>query len=90
MKANLKRTEEFLASEKIMLALVKTGMERQKAYGFVQRNALDAWVNQKSFRQLIEHDKDITKRVSKPVLAKCFDTSAHLRHVDTLFKRVGV
>lgn len=90
MNANLKKTEEFLASEKIMLALVNTGMERQKAYGYVQRNALDAWLNQKSFRMLIEHDKDITSRVSKAVLATCFDTSAHLRHVGTLFKRVGV
>jgi adenylosuccinate lyase len=56
----------------------------------VQRNALDAWTNQKSFRQLIERDALIKKYLSKKEIAVCFDTSSHLRHVDTLFKRVGV
>ena len=90
MAANLKKTEAFLASEKIMLALVKTGLDRQVAYGLVQRNALDAWVNGKDFRALVEKDKDITDRLKKADLAKCFDTTSHYRHIKTLFKRVGI
>jgi adenylosuccinate lyase len=90
MEANLKKTEAFLASEKIMLALVETGLDRQVAYGMVQRNALDAWVNGKDFRALIEGDKDITARLKKADLAKAFDTTSHFRHVKTLFKRVGL
>jgi adenylosuccinate lyase len=73
-----------------MLALVKTGLDRQVAYGMVQRNALDAWLNGKDFRSLIEKDADIKKRLSKKDLDACFDTSSHLRHVGTLFKRVGI
>jgi adenylosuccinate lyase len=90
MEANLKKTEAFLASEKIMLALVGTGLDRQVAYGLVQRNALNAWVNGKDFRALIEADKDITGRLKKSELAKAFDTTTHYRHVKTLFRRVGV
>ncbi len=90
MKANLMKTEEFLASEKIMLALVKKGLDRQKGYEMVQRHALDAWLHHKSFRRLIERDKKMTKLISRADLKKCFDTSSHLRHVKTLFKRVGV
>jgi adenylosuccinate lyase len=90
MLSNLKKTEEFLASEKLMLSLVRKGLDRQKGYEMVQRNALDAWTNQKSFRQLIERDALIKKYLSKKEIAVCFDTSSHLRHVDTLFKRVGV
>ena len=90
MKANLQKTEEFLASEKIMLALVKKGFDRQKGYEMVQKNALVAWTEQKSFRKLIEKDKAITRVLSRKDLAACFDTSKHLRHVDTLFKRVGI
>jgi len=90
MLANLKKTEEFLASEKIMLALVGKGLERQKGYEMVQRNALEAWVKGKSFRKLIEGDRDIRKFLSKKDLDPCFDTSSHFRHVKTLFARVGV
>jgi adenylosuccinate lyase len=90
MVSNLKKTEEFLASEKIMLALVGKGLDRQKGYEMVQKNALDAWTNEKSFRQLIETDENISKHLTKAELAKCFDSSAHLKHVETLFKRVGV
>ncbi len=90
MEANLKKTESFLASEKIMLALVGTGLDRQVAYGMVQKNALNAWVNGKDFRALIEGDKEITGRLKKGELTAAFDTKSHYRHVNTLFKRVGL
>jgi adenylosuccinate lyase len=90
MLSNLKKTEEFLASEKIMLALIGKGVERQKSYEMVQRQALDAWLHQKSFRKLVEKDSRIKKYLSPSELRRCFDISMHLRHVKTLFKRVGV
>ena len=90
MKANLAKTEEFLGAQKLLLALVDTGLDRQKAYEMVQRNALKAWTEQRSFRSLIDADADIAGRLSAKVRAACFDTSSHLRHVKTLFKRVGL
>lgn len=90
MLANLQKTEAFLASEKIMLALVKTGLPRQKAYEMVQKNALDAWLNQKSFRALIENDERILAKLSMADLANCFDTSSHFRNIGVILKRAGV
>jgi adenylosuccinate lyase len=90
MKRNLAKTESFLASEKIMLALVDKGLDRQKGYEMVQKNALEAWTQGKDFRALIEADTTIGQYLNKKRLAQCFDTSTHFRHVDTLFKRVGV
>lgn len=90
MLQNLMKTQDFLATQSILLALVAKGFDRQKAYEMVQKNALEAWTQQKSFRKLVEGDKGITSQLPKPILAKCFDTKAHYRHVDTLFKRVGV
>jgi adenylosuccinate lyase len=90
MAANLRKTEEFLGAQKLLLSLVKKGFDRQKGYEMVQRHALDAWINGKSFRQLIEADPDIKKNLSPADLNAAFDTSSHLRHVDTLFKRVGI
>lgn len=90
MLSNLRKTEEFLGAQKILLALVRKGFDRQKGYEAVQRNALEAWTQQKSFRKLIEADSAIARALSKKELAPCFDTSGHLRHINTLFKRVGL
>ncbi|MCG3206031.1 MAG: Adenylosuccinate lyase [Elusimicrobia bacterium] len=89
MRENLEKTQDFLATQSILLALVQKGLDRQKAYEMVQKNALEAWTEQKSFRNLIERDELVTRHLSKAVLAQCFDTSHHFRHVNTLFKRVG-
>jgi adenylosuccinate lyase len=90
MKSNLAKTEGFLATQSLLLALVKKGLDRQKAYGMVQKHALEAWTRQKSFRDLIEADPAITKYLSPTEMAGCFDTSHHFRHVKTLMKRARV
>jgi len=90
MLQNLKKTEEFLASENIMLALVKKGFDRQVGYEMVQKNALEAWTRQKSFKKLIKGDKKITSILNRRELDICFNTSSHFRHVGTLLKRAGV
>lgn len=90
MIRNLKKTEEFLATQKILLALVNKGIDRQVGYVMVQKNAMEAWTHQQSFRKLIENDKLVLKHLSKKDLAECFDTSKHLRHTKTLLKRAGI
>lgn len=90
MKANLAKTEGFLATQSLLLALVKKGLDRQKAYEMVQKHALEAWTQQKSFRNLIENDERITSYLSQKELNACFDTSHHFRHVKTLLKRARV
>jgi adenylosuccinate lyase len=89
MKLNLSKTEGFLATQSLLLALVKKGLDRQKAYEMVQKHALEAWTQQKSFRDLIEADTTITRYLSPKELAASFDTSHHFRHVNTLMKRAG-
>ena len=90
MRKNLAKTEEFTASERLLLALVKKGMARQKAYEMIQRHALHAWTNGASFRSLVESDPAFTKRLSGPELTDCFDLSEHTRHVGDIFKRAGI
>ena len=90
MKANLQQTEEFLATQRIMLELINKGLERQAAYEMVQVHAIEAWKNGTSFRQRVEQDAPIGKHLTKKELAACFDLSNHFRNVKTLFKRVGI
>jgi adenylosuccinate lyase len=87
MRQNLERTGGLVFSESIMLALVRTGLPRQKAYEMVQRNALAAHAGQGGFRELLGRDADLAARLTPAELDAQFDLAHHLRHVDFIFER---
>ncbi len=82
MRANLDRTGGLYFSEAVLLALVKTGLPRQKAYEIVQRSALKALEGKGGFRELLAADPEV-----KVDLDACFDLEHHLRHVPAILER---
>ncbi|MBW2062019.1 MAG: adenylosuccinate lyase [Deltaproteobacteria bacterium] len=88
MKANLERTGGLFFSQQVLLALTERGLIRDRAYRLVQRNALRAWDEGLDFKALLLEDKAILKRLSAKEIASIFDIGYHLKHVDTIFKRV--
>lgn len=87
IEQNLNLTKEFLASQKIMLALVGKKLPRQQAYKLVQRNALEAWDKQESFKNAIFSDLEISALLSRKELEKCFDMSPFFKNVKVIMKR---
>ncbi|AXM88664.1 adenylosuccinate lyase [Anoxybacillus ayderensis G10] len=90
MKKNMDRTLGLIYSQRVLLALIDTGMTREEAYDLVQPKAMEAWEKQVPFRSLIEADEVITSRLTKEQIADCFDYNYHLKHVDTIFERLGL
>ncbi|AKS37218.1 adenylosuccinate lyase [Anoxybacillus gonensis] len=90
MKKNMDRTLGLIYSQRVLLALIDTGMTREEAYDLVQPKAMEAWEKQVPFRSLIEADEVITSRLTKEQIADCFDYNYHLKHVDTIFSRLGL
>jgi adenylosuccinate lyase len=90
MKRNIQLTRGLVSSQQVLLALVKRGYTREKAYAIVQRNALNAWENEANFRALIEADPEVTKILEPSVIEECFDLSYHLKNVDYILKRSGI
>ena len=88
MRENLERTGGLFYSEAVLLALVHTGLARQRAYEMVQRCALAAHAGKGDFRQLLGADPDVSSRLSEKELDAAFDLEHHLRHVDDIFERV--
>ncbi len=88
MKKNMQKTYGVPFSGRVMTKLIDKGLSREQAYDMVQPRAMRAWEEQKSFRDILEGDKDITARLSADEIADCFDPSWHLKHVDTIFKRL--
>jgi adenylosuccinate lyase len=85
MRANLEATGGLFFSQRLLLALVEAGLERDEAYRAVQRHAMRAWDQGLDFRGLVRSDPQISSRVA---LGEVFDLGAYTKHVDTIFSRV--
>jgi adenylosuccinate lyase len=86
MRANVEATGGLFYSQRLLLALVESGLERDVAYRLVQRHATRAWDEGLDFRGLVRADSEIADRVD---LAEVFDSRAFTRHVDAVFVRLG-
>jgi adenylosuccinate lyase len=84
MRANLETTGGLFFSQRLLLALVDSGLDRDAAYRMVQRHAMRAWDEGLDFRQLVRGDAEIATRVD---LDDVFELSAYTRHVDAVFDR---
>ncbi len=83
MRRNLDASHGLYFSQRLLLALVESGLERDEAYRLVQRNAMRAWDEDLDFRELVRNDPDIHVD-----LDAVFDESAYTRHVDVVFDRL--
>ena len=85
MRRNLEASHFLFFSQRVLLALVESGLGRDEAYRLVQRNAMRAWDEELDFRELVRHDEEIAPRID---LDAVFDLDAYTRHVDTIFARL--
>ncbi|MCE7792582.1 adenylosuccinate lyase [Salipaludibacillus sp. CUR1] len=90
MKRNMSRTYGLIYSQRVLLSLIDKGMAREEAYDLVQPKAMEAWERAVQFRSLVEEDERITAHLSSEELDDCFDYQHHLKHVDTIFERLGL
>jgi adenylosuccinate lyase len=90
MKRNLEITQGLVFSQHVMLALVGKGLSRQKAYELTQRNALKAWKTRTPFLSLLKEDKEVMEHLNSKELGEIFDYRRFLRHVNTIFERLGL
>ena len=84
MRANLEATGGLFFSQRLLLALVESGLDRDAAYRLVQRHAMRAWDEGLDFRSLVRGDPEIAARVD---VGEVFDLGAYTRHVDVVFER---
>jgi adenylosuccinate lyase len=88
MRKNLDRLGGLIHSQRVLLALTQRGVSREDAYTYVQRNAMPVWRGEGDFLTLLKKDSDVSKALSAAELEELFDLDYHLKHVDTVFRRV--
>jgi adenylosuccinate lyase len=87
MKQNLDRAAELFFSEAVLLALVESGVARQEAYVWVQRNAMRAWKGDGTFRANLSSDADVVAKLGLEKIGACFDLDHALAHVPAIIDR---
>jgi len=90
MLEDMNITHGLIFSQRVLLKLVEAGYSREQSYDIVQPMTAKAWDEKKDFRTMLENDTRVTDKLSDNDLDDAFDYHWHLRHVDEIFKRVGL
>jgi adenylosuccinate lyase len=91
---NMRRNLDLLGglhnSQRMLLALTQAGYSREDSYAAVQRNAMKVWQMEGDrtgqFAKNLKDDPEVS--LSDEQIDAMFDDAYHLKHVDTIFKRV--
>ena len=91
MTRNLNLYGGVVFSQRVLLALVASGLSREEAYRVVQRNAHTAWNTEGGdFRANLAADPDVAGRLSADDLNDCFATDLHRANLGVIWERLGI
>ncbi len=88
MRENLELTHGALFSQGVLNALVEAGMTRDDAYRVVQRDAQRAWDEGRPFRELVEAEPEVARRLDARRLDALFDYGRFVQHEGEILKRL--
>ena len=92
MARNMECSFGLYFSQRVLTALIETGIPRQEAYVMVQRNAMKVWediqnaVEGPTYRERLEADPEA--KLTKETLDEIFDPWDFLTRKDEVFKRL--
>ena len=90
MLANLQFAGGVVFSQRVLLALVESGMSREDAYLVVQKAAMQAMDNPGTgFRTLLEKNDEVANRIGTR-MDQVFDPWSGLEHTDLAYERLGL
>jgi adenylosuccinate lyase len=97
MQTNLHMTGGLIFSQRILLALIEKGVDRQEAYKLVQRNAQKVWsmssngpIEGEALIEALGSDNEVAQYLSHSELAELTNTDYYVKYIDTAFARVGL
>ncbi|HHP7244929.1 MAG TPA: adenylosuccinate lyase [Elainellaceae cyanobacterium] len=91
MERNMNCYGGVVFSQRVLLALVEHGMNREEAYQIVQSCAHTAWnTADGDFRALITANPQVNKLLSTEEIVACFDPQHHLKHLERVYQRLNI
>ncbi|MEB3333004.1 MAG: adenylosuccinate lyase [Synechococcaceae cyanobacterium] len=78
-------------SQRVLLSLVESGLNREEAYRIVQKHAHRAWNREGGdFRANLETDTEVMKRLSPEQLQACFEADLHRQNLEVIWERLEI
>src|SRR3989440_11921695 len=95
MLSNLNMTGGLIFSQRILLALIEKGVDRQEAYRMIQRNAKKVWsmfsngsIQGQALIQALSKDNEVARYLSYDELIELTNTGYYVKYIDTTFARL--
>ena len=90
MKENIDKSKGVVFSGRLLLELINKGLTRNEAYDKIQKAAFNAKQKGLEFKDALLGDDGIRSVLSEEEIEDIFDFKYHLKHVDRIFRRVGI
>jgi len=90
MMNNIYKTNGIIFSQQVLNLFIQKGYSREDAYDLVQQIAMESYQSNISFKQLLYKNAEINKIATIEEIDRCFTIDYYLRHVDEIYKRVGL
>jgi adenylosuccinate lyase len=88
MRENLDTGGGLVYSQAVLLALVDAGLSRDEAYALVQSAATRTWDEGASFRDALEADPEVGRRLQPATLDPLFDPRRSLVNLGGVFDKL--
>lgn len=88
VEKNLWSSYGLFFSQRVLTALVDSGMPRQEAYVLVQGCAMESWETEQMFPEIVRNNTDIKALLDSSVLDKVFDLGYYIRYESMLIDRL--
>ena len=90
MRANLDAASGLVFSESVLLALIRSGLDRHSAYRLVQRAAMQAVAGPGTFRDQLLADEVVRRRLRPEEIERIFDLDDALARVSDTYAALGL
>ncbi|MBU2444920.1 MAG: adenylosuccinate lyase [Bacteroidetes bacterium] len=90
IKKNLELSKGLIHSQKVLLALVEKGLNREDAYKIIQSAAMKVWDSETDLQTELRKIKAITDRLTIDELNSIFNTRSVLKNINYIYSRLGL
>ncbi|HYN35895.1 MAG TPA: adenylosuccinate lyase [Actinomycetota bacterium] len=88
MQRNLDESYGLVHSQSVLTTLLSKGLQREKAYSLVQKNAMVAGDEPRPLIELLKSDSEVTEVLDPAEIDGCFDPARYLENIDVIFDRL--
>ena len=90
MKRSMSMSNGLVYAQRVMLALVSSGMLRETAYDLVQKLAMRSWAENADYPTLLKTDPEVTARLSSAAIDEICRPENSYAHIAEIYERAGV